>query len=510
MAGPSKDKLKLLQQMLEAKGITKQAPPGIPSRADPTAEAPLSYGQHRMWFVQQLDPQSSEYNDTLTVHLRGRRLDPDRLRRCIGRIVERHTVLRTSFVVRDGAPRQRILPALEVPLRVEDLRALDAERQSEARTSLWLEEARGPFRLDAPPLIRTTLALLADDACEFGLTMHHIVSDGVAYTIFFDELGKLYHADERGADVTLPPLSIQFADYAAWERDTVDEDRIAKKLPFWRRYLGGALPMIELPTDRPRPDPRQRADPDGGRAAPHGAFHRLRLEPALFEALQEYCKRERVTSNWVLLASYFALWHSYSGQTDMVIGTPSSIRGRTELEPLIGFFVQTLILRLDLGGNPDFAELIRRAQRTALEVATHEEVPFDRIFQAVRPGATAAEAPLIHAWIAPMKNLLAPIRLPEVESSYEIVDPRNARFDIALILDETPDHLTGYWEYDTDLFEAATVQRIDQRWQTLLRQVLRHRDTTLRLLRETLAPATPRPAGGKRSLDLSKIRRRRQ
>lgn len=502
MARPSQKKLELLQKMLAAKGIKKQAPATIPRRAE-EGEPPLSFGQQRMWFLQQLWPESSEYNDTLTVRLRGCSVDVDLFTRCIQEIVQRHEVLRTSFESEGGVPVQRVLPQLEIPLRFVDLSQQSPDEQQAALRDLWLEEVRGAFVLDRPPLIRTALAKLSDDEHEFGLTMHHIVSDGVAYTIFFRELGELYAAFDGGQASPLEPLPIQFKDYAQWEHDSVTESVIQEKLKFWVKYLGDDLRPLALPVDRAPSGPAER----------RGAFLRFRFSDALFGAMQSYCKREKVTSNWVLLAAYFALMHRYSGQEDFAIGTPSSIRGRQELEQLIGFFVQSLILRLDLGGNPTFRQLIRRAQEKALEVSRYEDVPFDRIFQAVRPGKSAAEAPLIQAWIAPMKNLLDPLQLPGSTSTYEIVDPKNARFDVSLILDETPEQVTGYWEYDVSLFDAATIERMDRQFQLLLSQALHHPDTTLSLLRQTLIDAEPqagprsRPARKKMG-DLKKIRRK--
>ena len=243
MARPSQDKLKLLQKLLKDKGIEKREAPTIPRR-DRETDAPLSFGQQRMWFVQQLEPESSEYNDTLTVRLRGRALDPELLRGCIAEVVTRHEVLRTTFATVAGTPVQRILPTLEVPLRVVDLSARPAAEQAAALETLWREEAGGAFVLDQPPLIRTTLAKLEEDEWEFGLTMHHIVSDGVAYTIFFREVGELYAAREAGHPSPLAELTIQFADYAVWERETVSEQVIQQKLPFWKRYLGGELPIL--------------------------------------------------------------------------------------------------------------------------------------------------------------------------------------------------------------------------------------------------------------------------
>lgn len=502
MARPSQKKLELLQKMLAAKGIEKQGAATIPERAG-DGDAPLSFGQQRMWFLQQLWPESSEYNDTLTVRVRGCAIDIELFERCIAEIVRRHEVLRTTFETKAGLPVQRVLPELDVALRVVDLRDRSPDEHESALRDLWLEEVRGAFVLDQPPLIRTALAQLADDDYEFGLTMHHIASDGVAYTIFFRELGELYAAFAAGQASPLAELPIQFADYAQWEHDTVTESVIRDKLKFWVEYLGGDLRPLALPVDHPPSAAGER----------RGSFLRFRFPDALFAAMQDYCKRERVTSNWVLLAAYFALMHRYGNQEDFAIGTPSSIRGRDELEQLIGFFVQSLILRLDLSGNPTFRQLIRRAQEKALEVSRYEDVPFDRIFQAVRPGKSAAEAPLIQAWIAPMKNLLTPLQLPGATSSYQIVDPKNARFDVSLILDETPEQVTGYWEYDVSLFDAATIERMDRQFQLLLSQALHHPDTTLGLLRQTLLDAEPpsepgaRPARGKK-VEMKKIRRK--
>ncbi|MEM7205305.1 MAG: condensation domain-containing protein [Planctomycetota bacterium] len=500
MTRPSNDKLKLLQKLLRDKGIEKPTGPSIPRR-DPSRDPPLSFGQQRMWFLQQLEPESSEYNDTLTVRIDGAVLDPALVQRCIAAIVDRHEILRTAFVPREGSAVQRVLPNLDVPLRLVDLTAMAEPQQAAERQRLWLEDVRGAFVLDRPPLIRTTLLQLATDRWEFGLTMHHIASDGVAYTIFFEELGALYEAFAEGQPVPLTPLPVQFADYAAWERQTVSEEVIQRKLAFWRRYLAAPLPEVQLPGTRPRTGPRSH----------DGAFRRFEWSPALFQQLQDFCQREGVTSHWVLLGAYFALWHRFSGQEDLLIGTPSSVRSKTELEHMIGFFVQTLIVRLDISGNPTFREILRRAQKAQMDASLHEDVPFDRIVQAIRPGRAAADAPLIQAWIAPMKKLLEPIRVAGATSSYQIVDPKNARFDIALILDETEHGCTGYWEYSVDLFDEAAVQRIDQQWIALLQQVLRHPDSTLSTIRSTVQradPAAPAPAAGKR-LDLKKIKRRR-
>ena len=500
----SPERLALLKKMLAQKGIQQQQGPAIPRRT-PSEDglAPVSFGQRRLWFEEQLEPGTSLYNDSLCVTLQGADLDLDRFDAALQEVVARHEVLRTTFESVDGDPRQKIHPTGHLPLRRVDLSDRPVEEQDAALEALLLEDVRGPFDLTSLPLVRGTLVRRGPTAFEFALTMHHIVSDGVSYAVLWKELGERYAAAEPEA--SLAPLSVQYADYAAWERARMDDARLAEGVAFWKRELGTERPEVELPADFPRPASAQH----------RGAFHRFRFPDALVAQLEAFCRREQLTSNWVLLAAYYTLLHSYSGQHDLTVGMPSSTRSERELEHVIGFFVQTMLLRNDLSGDPSFRELIDRTRRKALEMSRYEDIPFDAIVRAIRPAGTApGAAPMIQAWIAPMKDLMPKLELPGMQADYRIVDPKNARFDVCLILDETSEGIEAYFEYDVDLFRAETIQNLAARYQALLHQVLEHPDTPLSAARETLERALPRSTERKQAAarkgpkTIKKVRRR--
>lgn len=507
MGSPSPERLALLRKMLAAKGIERREQQVVPRRGR-EGPARVSFGQRRLWFEEELHPGTSLYNDSLCVSLAGAALDEDLFERSLQAVVGRHEILRTVFENHGGEPMQVVLPPGPngtIPLRRVDLRDLgpaEAERELER---LLLEDVRGPFALDRLPLARATLARRADDAWEFALTMHHIVSDGVSYAILWRELGLAYEAGLRGAEAALEGPPVQYADYAEWERSRMDEERLERGVRFWQEALGTDRPEVALPLDFPRP----------ASAAHRGAFHRFRFPAALARALDEHCRREQVTSNWVLLAAYYALLHAGSGQTDVTVGMPSSTRSERELEGVIGFFVQTMLLRNDLSGDPSFRELVARTRRRALEMSRWEDIPFDRIVQAIRPrgGPEAGRAPLIQAWIAPMKDLMPKLELPGMRSSYRIVDPKNARFDLCLILDETSEGVEAYFEYDVDLFRPATIRALAERFQAILRRVIERPEARLGELADVAraVEVTREPAGaGRREGPRKKIAKARR
>ena len=482
MARLSPERLALLRKMLAEQGIEPRSGSAIPRRAT-SGPARVSFGQRRLWFEEQLEPGTSLYNDSLCVSITGGALDEDLFERSLQEVVARHEVLRTAFVSEGGQPLQLVQEHGRIPLRRFDLRACEPEQREREIERLLLEDVRGTFDLTAPPLVRGTLLRRADDAWEFALTMHHIVSDGVSYSILWRELGHCYAARLAGRQPALEPLPIQYADYAEWERARTSEERVREGVDFWAQALGKSRPEVALPLDFPRASvPRHR-----------GAFHRFRFPEALLASLGEFCRREQLTSNWIFVAGYCALLHGYSGQLDLTIGMPSSTRTERELEDLIGFFVQTLLLRNDLGGDPTFRELVERTRARALDMSRWEDIPFDRIVQAIRPGRGTA-VPLIQAWIAPMKDLMPKLELAGMRTSYRIVDPKNARFDLCLILDETSEGIEAYFEYDVDLFRPATVRSMAERYLALLRQVVDHPATRLELLSRTLARTNPLPA----------------
>ncbi|HED65928.1 MAG TPA: hypothetical protein ENJ09_10280 [Planctomycetes bacterium] len=505
MARLTPEKLALLRKRMAAKGIEKKRSAVIPRREGASDEAPLSNGQSRLWFLDQFDPGSSLYNDSLALTIRaaepGFELDVDAFRRAFAEVLRRHEVLRTSFHNGPTGPVQHIHPVEEarlgeeIPFVVRDLRELGETNARAELERLLLADVQEPFQLDRLPLLRVLLARVTDDEWVFGLPIHHIVSDGVSYSIIYAELAALYRAYTAGRPSPLEELPIQFADFAAWEHGKLDEAWIEEKLGFWKRYLGGDLPRIAWPAKDAQPKNR-------------GAYHRLRFSDALYSALQRFCRENEVTSNWVLMAAYFVMLHTLGGQEDIRIGTPSSTRKHAELEGLVGFFVQTVLLRVDLSGNPSFREVLARTRATALEVSKVEDVPFDRVVRAIRPQRRNDQVPLIQAWIAPMKDLMDPPRIPGAETSYEIVDGKIARFDFAIILDEARGGVTGFCEYDTDLFEPEVAAELSDRYQAILRQAVDHPDTTLKLFRGTFpAPAKPGLSSGPTPLPRTQRRR---
>ena len=505
MARPTPEKLALLRKMLAQRGIEKAATTGTVPRRTAGGDAPLSNGQTRLWFLDQFEPGSSLYNDALALTIRGIELDVDVFRRALQEVVRRHEILRTVFLTGPDGPVQRVLPVEsarlgeELPLRVVDF-VSDGDG-TEKLKELLLEDVQRPFDLDRLPLLRSMLARTAPKEWVFSLAMHHIISDGVTYGVIYEELGALYRAYASDRDSPLEEPAVQFSDFAQWERDRVGEDEIARMLPFWTRYLGGELPALRWPAKKVRP-------------RNEGAYYRFRFPDALYAELQAFCREGQVTSNWVLIATYLVLLHTLGEQEDIRIGTPSSTRKHGELEKMLGFFVQTVILRVDLAGNPSFRELLDRTRATALEVSKYEDVPFDRVVQAIRPRRDERLAPLIQAWIAPMKDLMPTMELPGATSSYEIVDGKIARFDLALILDEARGGVSAFFEYDTDLFDGQVVSRLADRYMRLLRQAVQHPDTTLRLFREMAGPVDgaatpPKPAMRKGLKQMKRVSRRR-
>lgn len=480
MARPSSERLALLRKMMAQKGIEKTEQASTIQRRAKAGDAPLAGAQARLWFLDQFEPGSALYNDSLALTIAGIELDVQLFQRAFQEVLRRHEVMRSTFHTGPEGPLQRLVSMQEVRasgVMELKLHELLGEADAESRLEeLLLADVQEPFQLDRLPQWRGMLVHVAPRRWVFALTMNHIISDGVSYGILYRELGDLYRAYAAGRSSPLAELPIQFSDFAQWEHDRTPESRILELLPFWKRYLGGELPALRWPGKAGKPEHQ-------------GAYHRFQFNDAFYRKLQEYCRREQVTSNWVLMAAYFVLLNSFAGQEDLRIGTPSSIRKHSELEPLVGFFVQTVVLRLNLKDNPSFVELLRLTRQTALEVQKHEDVPFERVCQAIRPrGQSADEVPLIQAWIAPMKDLMEVMQLPGAECSYQIVDGKIARFDLALILDEARGGIQGFFEYDTNLFDEQHIAQFERKYTAILHQALEHPETKLRAFRELLAP----------------------
>ncbi|MGH7412374.1 MAG: amino acid adenylation domain-containing protein, partial [Candidatus Methylomirabilis sp.] len=343
-------------------------PPLIPVPRD--GPIPLSFAQQRLWFLDRLEPSNPFYNHTEAVRISGR-LRVDALQRALDGIVARHESLRTTFVAMDGSPVQRIAPAKSGTLSVVDLGDVPrAEREANAEL-LAAEEARRPFDLARGPLLRATLLRLSEEEHILLLTIHHIVFDGWSKEVFFREMAVLWEAFSTGGPSPLSPLPIQYADFAVWQREWLQGEVLESRLSYWKHRLQGAPSVLELPTDRPRP------------AVQHyrGARESFELPRTLAEALHELSRREGVTLFMTLLAAFQTLLFRYTGQDDIVVGSPIANRARTETEGLIGFFINTLVLRTDLSGNPTFRELLKRVKEVALGAYAHQDVPFEELME---------------------------------------------------------------------------------------------------------------------------------
>ncbi|WP_437290235.1 amino acid adenylation domain-containing protein [Sorangium sp. So ce406] len=440
-----------------ARGGARPAPRPL-SPAPRGAEAPLSFAQQRLWFLDQLEPESATYNVPAALRLRGA-LDVEALAAAIAEVVRRHEVLRATLHAVDGRPVQRFQAAPDAwPLPLVDLAALPAPEREAALQRLSSEEAARPFDLEKGPLLRASLFRLAPEEHALVITLHHIASDGWSLGVLAGELTAAYAAFARREAPRLAPLPVQYADYAAWQRQELTPDVLQAEREVWRRRLDGA-PPLELPTDRPRPATPSR----------RGRTHRFELPPDLAAALRRRSQELGATLFMTLLAAFEALLHRYSGQEDFCVGTPVAGRGRTEIEPLIGLFVNTLVLRARLDGEPTFAELVGRVKADALEAYAHQDLPFEVVVDALAVERDLSRNPLFQVMFA-LQNVPPPaLALPGVEVSPVALETEQARFDLTLFLTESGEAIEGAIEFDLDLFDPGTVARLAGHYETILR-----------------------------------------
>ncbi len=445
---------------------------------------PLSFAQQRLWLLDQIEPNSVAYSIPLAVKLDGA-LDVDALARSLAEIVRRHESLRTTFPATSGEPRQEIdEPSFHLAL--VDLSSMpDAEREPEARR-LVDEDARRPFDLGRGPLFRATLVRLAERSSLLLLAMHHIVSDGWSLGVLVEELGALYGAFSRGRPSPLPELDLHYADYARWQRAWLRGAELDRQLAYWKSALDGAPPALELPSIRPRP-PHQTY---------HGAMHTRDLSPALLQALDALARREGSTRFMVLLAAFQLLLGRYSGQDDIVVGSPIAGRLRAETQGLIGLFLNTLALRTRLDGEPTFRALIARVREVTLGAYTHQDLPFERLLEALSVPRDLGQTPLFQVYfnllnLAPSVPSLGGITATPWESR-EIV----AKFDLNLYAEERGASLRLSLVYNRDIFGAPEMRAMLDHLTELLDQVAADPDqiiTRIPLQRAALGSAPARP-----------------
>jgi glycosyltransferase involved in cell wall biosynthesis/NRPS condensation-like uncharacterized protein/alpha-ketoglutarate-dependent taurine dioxygenase len=438
---------------------------------------PLSFAQQRLWFIDQLEPGQSHFNLPAVIRLTGR-LNIKALESTLNEVVRRHEVLRTHFPVGDDEqPMQIISPPSLMSLPVTDLSHIsEAAREQEAQRLIGAEAERA-FNLAEGPMLRASLLRLREEEHIALLTMHHIVSDGWSTGILIREVAALYEAYSEGRESPLPELEIQYGDFAVWQREYLQGEVLDEQLTYWRKQLAGAPAVLELPTDRPRPAVQSN----------RGDMYYARIPKELVEKLKGLGNYEGATLFMTLLAAFQMLLRHYTKQDRIVVGTDIANRHRSETEPLIGFFVNQLVLFTDLSDNPAFDKLLRRVRETTLEAYAHQDLPFEHLVEALRPERRLSHAPLFQVKMtlqnAPVGVLKMPgLALSAVESDVSVA----AKVDLTLMLAEDPNGLGCYFEYSTDLFESSTISRMARLFEALLQNITDAPGATCNALEEKI------------------------
>jgi amino acid adenylation domain-containing protein len=444
-------------------GLSEEKNPIAPTRRD--HPLPLSFAQQRLWFLDQLEPDTPLYNAPWTIRIKGA-LNPDALTGALNELVRRHEVFRTTFTSIDGHPFQVIAPELKLAVPTIDISQVAAEQREAEVHRLAVEAAQQPFNLKTGPMFRATL--LRVDAQEHVLLLnsHHIANDGWSMWQFIRDLGTAYEAVGEGKPSALREVPIQYADFAVWQRSYVSGNVLARQLSYWKKRLDGAPDSLELPTDFPRP----------ASLSFRGAVERRACSRELGDKLSRFSRSENATLYMTLLAAYQALLYRYSGQEDIVVGSPIANRTRSETEGLIGFFVNTILMRADLSGNPTFRGLLQRVREDALGAYANQDVPFEKLVEVLRPDRYLGRLPLFQVWFALQNVPRTEFRLGGLELSS--IDSHNgtSKFDLGLFAVERPDGLYFTAEYSTDLFRSTTIGRMLVRYQTLLEAIVENPD----------------------------------
>ncbi len=458
-----------LAARIEASRLKQEGIDAPPITAvDRTRALPLSFAQQRLWFLDQLEPNNPFYNIPLSMRLTGE-LNVDALEWALAEIARRHEVLRTTFTVRDGNPVQVIAPEMNFVLPVVDLSTNPTEQRETDAKRLAEEEARRPFNISRDPMFRAKLIRLNQQEHALVLVMHHIAGDGWSMGVFSREIAALYEARAQGKPSPLPQLSIQYADFAAWQRQWLHGDVLEKQLAYWKEQLAGAPSSLDLPTDRPRP----------AIETFRGAFVFGNLAKDLKESLAALSRKEGVTLFMTLLAGFQALLSRYTGREDVVVGSPIANRANHDIEDLIGFFVNSLALRTDLSGNPSFRELLKRVREVALGAYAHQHVPFEKLVEELQPERSLSHNPLFQVSFVLQNAPMPPLSLAGLTITPMTATSRTAKFDLTVFLRETADSLVCALEYNTDLFDELTIQRMLGHFETLLRGAVANPDQKL-------------------------------
>ncbi len=496
LAGLSREQRALLFEQIRRRTEKERAaapPAGIPRRPPGREPLPLSLAQERLWFLDRMQPGNPAFNMGSALRLRGR-LDTRALERALNEIVRRHEALRTSFREVDGSPVQWIAPSLWIPLPLIDLASLPETAREPAAGRITQILLAASFDLVTGPLVRASLLRLAPDLHLFLLDVHHIVTDGWSAGVMNRELIALYEAFAAGEPSPLPPLPIQYGDFARWQRQWLRGETLEAQLAYWRGKLGGALAPLDLPTDRPRP-PFQTF---------RGGSLRLSIPEPAASGLRRLSQEARASLFMTLLAAFQALLSRLSGQDDIVVGSPVAGRHRAETEPLIGFFLNNLALRTDLAGNPSFRELLLQVRETTLGAFAHQDIPFEALLVELKPERDLSRTPIFQVFFNMLNLPPERGRLPALEIEAGPAAEPESKFDLTLYATELEEEIFLLLVYNADLFEAPRMEELLRQYRAVLAAVagepgLRVEDLSL-VTPEAAAvlpdPARPLPVEG--------------
>ncbi len=426
----------------------------------PEGRHTLSSSQERIWFMEQLAPGEPVYNIPTAVRMKGK-LNLDLLTKSINEIISRHETLRTIVKTVDGQPIAEILPELRIAIAEEDISSHDASDRNEEANRLVSQLAREPFDLHQGPLIRATVFRLGEEEHVLALIIHHIVADGWSLGLLIREIGALYSAFYHGEPSPLSPLAIQYGDYAHWLEKNNEEGLLDGQLSYWKERMSGQLETLMLPTDRPRPVYQTY----------NGAMKMHLLSPEFSEELQQLSTREGTTLYMTLLSAFNTFLARYSGQTDIMVGTPMANRKRREVEDLIGVFINTLVLRNQVTSEMTFRELLQQVRLTTLDAFANQELPFEKLVQELKPDRNMSFSLLFQVMFI-MQSTSVSLSMPGLEIESEMLDDGTAKFDITLLVRETDHGLLTSWEYNTDLYDESTIEQMIAHFDNLLRAIV--------------------------------------
>jgi hypothetical protein len=463
---------RVLRQRRQAAGAATEIP-----RREGSGLAPLSFSQQRMWFLQQWEPQSPAFNGARAFRLRGP-LDVEVLQRAFQTVLERHQSLRTVFSG-DREPVQIVLERWSF-----ELEAVEAE-DHQSLQPLLRELSRKPFDLSRDLMLRATLVRLGAEDHVLLIVMHHIAADAHSDRVLFSELAECYAAVCAGRPPSLPELPIQYSDFAVWQRQRLQGAELDRLASHWATALEGSPELLRLPTDRPRPAVQRH----------EGSHRHFALERDLGETLAALGREQGATFFMTMLAAFAVLLYRLSGEEDVVIGSPIANRNNLELQNLIGFFTNTMALRVRVGGNPSFREAIARARATALSAYDHQDLPFEKVVETLAPRRDPSYNPLFQVNFRAQATERPALELPGISVEALPVDIGFSRFDLALELELGPAALTGYFEYNRDLFEDSTVAGFQEDLRSMLEQVVRDPDEPVLALALEHARGARRPTG---------------